>query len=222
MNSRQEHLLSIIVKEHIDTGTPVGSSALVEKYDLDISSATVRNEMAELEAEGYIVQPHTSAGRIPTEHAFQWLTNNLCSSKLTKKEKEVLDISLEQGLKPTAKALAGLSGLAVFWAFHRHNVYYTGFCNLLEQPEFYNPDAIYDLTAIIDRVDEIVNDIFDQVQEGIEVMIGKDSPFGSFSGVIVSKYVLDNKVGLFGVLGPLRMDYSRNLALVQYLKDKIK
>lgn len=222
MNSRQEHLLSIIVKEHLDTGLPVGSSALVEKYSLDISPATVRNEMAELEVQGYIAQPHTSAGRIPTEAAWQWLAGNLSEFKLEQKEKDALDASLQEGLKPAAKTLATLSGLAIFWAFQRHNVYYTGVCNLLRQPEFYNHGVIYDLSAIIDQIDEIVNDIFDKVQEEPQVLVGEQSPFGKFSGAIVSKYRSDDKLGCFGILGPLRMDYARHLALVKYLKAQIQ
>ena len=64
MNKRKELILKTIIKEHIKTAQPVGSEGLVDKYDLDISSATVRSEMAELEEAGFIVQPHTSAGRI--------------------------------------------------------------------------------------------------------------------------------------------------------------
>ena len=66
MDARKTLILNTIIKEHIKTGAPVGSEVLVGKYKLDISSATVRNEMAELEQAGYIAQPHTSAGRIPT------------------------------------------------------------------------------------------------------------------------------------------------------------
>jgi len=224
MNNRQEHLLSIIVKEHLETGLPVGSGVLVDKYGLDISPATVRNEMAELESQGYIAQPHTSAGRVPTEAAFLWLVNNLEVGKvdqIEKQVKEALEQSLKQGLKPAAKTLAELSGLAVFWAFHRHNVYYTGVCNLLQQPEFANRGVIYDLSAIIDRVDEIVNEIFDKVTEEPQIMIGEDSPFGSFSGTVICKYKTE-ETGIFGIIGPLRMDYAKNFALVDYLKELLK
>jgi heat-inducible transcriptional repressor len=220
MNTRQEHLLSIIVKEHLESATPVGSTALVEKYNLDISSATVRNEMAALEEQGYIAQPHTSAGRVPTEAAFQWFSNHLDEYELNREEKATLDEAIKAGLKPTAKALAEISGLAIFWAFHRHNVYYTGICNLLGQPEFANKGVIYDLSTIIDRVDEIVNDLFDRVPSNPKIMIGQDSPFGSFFGSIVCKYKTD-EIGIFGVLGPLRMDYARNLTLIKYIKEQL-
>ncbi|MBU4256930.1 DeoR family transcriptional regulator [Patescibacteria group bacterium] len=70
MEKRKQLILYTIIKEHIKTGAPVGSGVLVDKYKLDISPATVRNEMAELENEGLITQPHTSAGRVPTEKAY--------------------------------------------------------------------------------------------------------------------------------------------------------
>ena len=72
MNERRELILKIIINEHVITGSPVGSSVLVDKYKLNMSSATVRNEMAELEEDGYITQPHTSAGRIPTVKCYRY------------------------------------------------------------------------------------------------------------------------------------------------------
>lgn len=82
MTDRTKLILNTIIKEHIKTGAPVGSSVLVEKYQLDVSPATVRNEMAELESEGYIAQPYTSAGRVPTEQAFNLYIENLSEKKL--------------------------------------------------------------------------------------------------------------------------------------------
>ena len=65
LDKRKAYILATVVYEYIATAEPVGSQALTQKYNLGISSATVRNEMAELEASGYLTQPHTSAGRDP-------------------------------------------------------------------------------------------------------------------------------------------------------------
>src|SRR3989304_4980336 len=67
LTERRQRLLQFIVDEYVNTAQPVGSGAIVQKYHLPLSSATVRNEMACLEEEGYIVQPHTSAGRVPPD-----------------------------------------------------------------------------------------------------------------------------------------------------------
>ena len=77
LTERRQRLLQFIVDEYVSTAQPVGSSAIVEKYRLPVSPATVRNEMARLEEEGYIVQPHTSAGRIPTDRGYRYYVEAL-------------------------------------------------------------------------------------------------------------------------------------------------
>lgn len=225
MDSRQELILSTIVKEHIKTGQPVSSSALVDKYKLAVSSATVRNEMAALEEAGYIRQPHTSAGRVPTAKAYLWLADNLQTTPLTEAEEQALAGALPatepQTLKQTAKALAESSGLAVFWVFHKHNVYYTGISNLLEKPEFAQPGLFYNFSAIIDRLDEIINDNLLSFNVGPQIMVGEQGPFGDFCSAVLAKYRLGDYDGAFGILGPLRMDYGRNLALVECIYKRL-
>jgi len=223
MDERKVLILNTIVREHIKTGAPVGSEVLVDKYNLDISSATVRNEMAELEEAGYIAQPHTSAGRIPTEKAYNLYIENLAEKKLAALEIKVFSKLLkdkdEAGFKQAAKELAKVSGNAVFWAFHRNNLYYTGISNLLSQPEFSETKLIYDISQIIDRVDEIIDNIYNKLADGPQIFLGADNPFGDFCGTILSKYKLEDNIGLFGILGPIRMDYEKNLALVKLLNN---
>ena len=67
LTERRERLLRFIVDEYVRTAQPVASNSVVQRTGLPVSSATIRNEMARLEDEGYIVQPHTSAGRMPTD-----------------------------------------------------------------------------------------------------------------------------------------------------------
>ncbi|MBW2412039.1 MAG: heat-inducible transcription repressor HrcA [Deltaproteobacteria bacterium] len=77
LTERQKLILGLVVQEFVDSATPVGSKVLVSKYKLEISSATVRNEMAELADRGYLRQPHTSAGRVPTEDAYRFFVREL-------------------------------------------------------------------------------------------------------------------------------------------------
>ncbi len=77
LTTRQALLLKLIVKEHVETAAAVASHTLVDNYNLDFSPATVRNEMARLEELGYLVQPHTSAGRLPTEAGFRYFVQHL-------------------------------------------------------------------------------------------------------------------------------------------------
>lgn len=227
MDKRKELILNTIIKEHIKTGAPVGSGVLVSKYKLDISPATVRNEMAALENEGYIVQPHTSAGRIPTEEAYKLYLENIREKKVSENEADLLKETLyskdERGFKNTAKALANISESAVFWAFHRHNLYYTGISNLLQQPEFApsNTNLIYDVSAVIDRMDEIIDEIFDDVEENVQVWLGVENPFGNFCSTIITKYKSGENTGMFGIIAPMRMNYEKNLAIMKFIRDNI-
>lgn len=77
LTERREQLLQYIIDEYVDTAQPVASGSLVEKYHLPLSSATIRNEMARLEEEGYIGQPHTSAGRVPTARGYRYYVEAL-------------------------------------------------------------------------------------------------------------------------------------------------
>ena len=79
LDERKKQILKAIVVEYIDTIEPVSSNTLINKYGLDCSSATVRNEMAELEKKGYLEKTHTSSGRIPSTKGYQFYVDNLYS-----------------------------------------------------------------------------------------------------------------------------------------------
>jgi heat-inducible transcriptional repressor len=225
-NKRKEIILKTIIKEHIKTGAPVGSGVLVDKYKLDISPATVRNEMAELEEEGFIIQPYTSAGRVPTEKAYQAYVSEMKEKKLAEAEVKLLKSFLkeysEENFRQTAKAIAKISGNAVFWAFHKNNLYYTGISNLLSEPEFMHNNLIYDISAIIDKMDEIININFNKFDFSIRVLLGSENPFSKYCSTVLVKYKLSNNIGLIGILGPMRMDYEKNLALIKFIEKELK
>ena len=229
ISERKKLILETLIKEYLKTATPVSSGVLVNKYKLDISPATVRNEMIELEEASLIYQPHTSAGRIPTELAYNLIFN---SEEKDKKRKELKETELhlleqlfkkdEPSFKLAAKAIAELSGAAVFWAFHKNDLYYTGLANLFTQPEFKEVSMISDVSNIIDRMEEIIDGIFEELNMGEQILIGSKNPFGNFLSTVIVKYKNNNQTGIFGILGPMRMNYNRNLALVEFIKQKFE
>ena len=77
LTERQKTLLVLIIRDYIDTAQPVGSKRLVEHYHLDLSTATIRNEMAALTEMGYLRQPHTSAGRVPSEEGYRYFVGQM-------------------------------------------------------------------------------------------------------------------------------------------------
>jgi len=227
LSERQKLILHTLVKEYVKSAQPVASGILVEKYRLDISPATVRNELMFLEEAGYIYQPHTSAGRVPTEAAYLLELEILTAKKkeLKNSDKEILDnslISATENLKPAARALAELSGNAVFWAFHKNDLYHTGLSNLFTQPEFRQAETVCDVSQVIDRMEEIIDSLFNDLPEGSKVYLGETNPFGAFLGTTILKYRHQGVSGLCGILGPLRMDYGRNLSLLNYLQARFK
>lgn len=88
LDGRKKKILQAIIKNYLETGEPVGSRTISKYTDLDLSSATIRNEMADLEEMGYIFQPHTSAGRIPTDAGYRLYVDDMLSEKQAEKEKE--------------------------------------------------------------------------------------------------------------------------------------
>jgi len=225
MEKRKEIILNTIIKEHIKTGAPVSSGSLVDKYNLDISPATVRNEMAALEEEGFIAQPHTSAGRIPTEKAYSFYLNSLKGKKLKDSDLKLFEKLLsdrdEKHMKKTAKEMARISGNTIFWATDKDHFFYTGISNLINQPEFAQSDMMRHISLMIDRVDEIIDEIFNDMEYDTKVLLGSENPFGDFCGTILVKYKAGNKEGIFGILGPMRMDYEKNLGLADFINKKI-
>lgn len=225
MEKRKEQLLLSIVNKYIKDATPVASKMLAGRGGFKISSATLRNEMADLEEEGYLVQPHTSAGRIPTEKGFSFYLANILEKDavLAVKEKNDLVRAVQAGEFPEkslAKVLAELTDQAVILAFGKNDVYYTGLSNLFAKPEFQDQNLIYRIGEVVDHLDEIINDIFEDVEEEVKVLLGKKNPFSEACGAVVSKYRGKNKkVGLVAVLGPMRMNYEKNIALVREVKN---
>ncbi|MFA6994919.1 MAG: hypothetical protein WC249_00725 [Patescibacteria group bacterium] len=229
ISERKKFLLFTLIKEYVKTAQPVSSGGLVDKYKLDVSPATVRNEMMELEDEGYIYQPHTSAGRVPTEIAYELFLIDLKENHKNKELKELELKNLERifkreeaAYKQTAKTIAELSSAAVFWAFHKNDLYYTGLANLFAHPEFKQVDAVCDVSEVIDRLDEIIDDVFEKLVDGQQVLVGTKNPFGNFLSTVLVKYKNNNQSAIFGIIGPMRMDYGHNLALVEFIKNKFE
>jgi len=224
MEKRQEQLLETIITQYIDTAQPVGSKAISESKLFSLSSATIRNEMAELENAGFIFQPHTSAGRIPTESGYLYYVENLVKIiSIDKKTQNNLKniIKAQKSIKDLAKGLAENSHLAVFLGLEDKDYYYTGLANLFHQPEFYQHELVYNISEVVDHLDEVIYNIFDEVCEP-QILIGSKNPFSKFCSTVLTKFKSKKKKGLIGILGPMRMDYQSNLALIKYSEDLIK
>ncbi|MBI2426386.1 MAG: hypothetical protein HYV34_00935 [Candidatus Kerfeldbacteria bacterium] len=214
MDDRKKQLLKSIIEEYVREAAPVGSKLLVSKYHLDYSPATARNEMMALEDEGYIMHPHTSAGRVPTEKGYEFYTAHFIQEgTLTKTQEETMKHALsatsDAPVKQVAKSVADVTDEAVFVGFGASDFYYTGLSNLFRKPEFGDVNLVINMSETIDHLDTVVADLFLRLQ-GLEVLIGHNNPFGGECSVVVAPYTFRTTRGILGILGPMRMDYSKN------------
>jgi heat-inducible transcriptional repressor len=226
LTERQQAILRAILAEHVKTAEPVGSHLLVEKRRFDLSPASIRNEMAALEEQGFLAQPHTSAGRIPTVKAYRYsLTHFVKNTDLSRHDKDAIRRvsrsaqGTEARAKALAKTVAELCANTVIIGFSRHDVYYTGLTNLFQQPEFAERMTVLSISEVVDHLDDVIDEMFDAVQDEPRVLLGRENPFGDETGVLLAKVHPRSSEQLFGILGPLRMAYDHHLAVLRYTKD---
>jgi len=232
MDIRKETILASIIKEYVDTAIPVGSSLLAEKYDFGLSPATIRAEMQELENDGYLYQPHTSAGRIPTDRGFRYFVDILMKEKKLSSEEqksmqtELLKLKAQNKMlaRTTAKLLSLKSNnLAVSGIVDSDDFYKSGVQKLISQPEFSNLDSVSKLAEVLDYLEEGMDDLLEELRDdsNVEVYIGKENPIckADECSMVVSKYNLKSgEEGLLAIIGPKRMKYSYNVSLIDYMK----
>jgi transcriptional regulator of heat shock response len=224
---RQQKILAAIVKEYSETAEPVGSKELVEKYNLKVSSATIRNEMAWLEERGYISQPHKSAGRVPTDKGYRLFVNELMRRfELSEKERRMLreqlsklQLQQEQLGRSIAQLISQVSGQASF-ALLPNDTSTSGLAHIVNEPELSDKKTLTGVAELFDHLDQHANKLIQISAENIETYIGKESPLPvpkNLSLVVSKVQMKDGKKGLIGILGPKRMSYAKNLSLLEYL-----
>lgn len=225
MEDHLGQILKLVIDQAVETGEPVGSQSLVDQYDLKVSPATVRNYFMELEEAGFIMQPHTSSGRVPTEKGYRFYLQNLMKPKaLTKKETTELseaakfDKEENRRLKALAKTVAELSQNASVVGIGNMDSYYTGLTNLFTQPEFKDWNSIVSISDILDRLDEVLGKLRHIHFDEPTTLIGSECPFGAMCGAVL----LTGPQGcLIGILGPIRMDYPQAISLMKKMQQLI-
>ncbi len=225
MHPRQEAILKIIIEEYVRSAEPVGSAFLVDRYDLGVSPATVRNDMAALETSGFLTQPHTSSGRIPTSEAYRYYLSTWLKDAPTEAVVRKLRTALRQveDTATTLHALAQFVGemtgeLAVVSTASRH-MELSGLANLFAKPDFQNVETMRELSVLVDRLEGILTHLFPHVFGQPSVLVGADSPCGDDMALILLKVPLFHEEGLVGILGPLRMNYGHNVQVLRALQE---
>lgn len=227
LDNRQSELLMMLVENHIRTRLPVGSHILASRGSLDISSATVRNEMLALEDAGYVMQPHASAGRLPTEKGYRYyLAHSHFDHVLEERARSQMrhavnamrvDRENVRSLRNVAKVVSDLAEEAVVIGFSPYDIYWTGVTYLLAQPEFQREHDVIRLSRVLDNFDEGMVVLFKMFHGKEGVLIGKENPFSNELATVLARAQVGSHEGLFCIVGPLRMAYDKNIALVREL-----
>ena len=231
ITERQKQILCQIIEEYAETASPVGSVTMAKLFG--VSPATVRAEMARLEALGLIAQPHTSAGRVPTDAGYRFYVNNLDGAGNHTAESESERNSLERsthalevrvssqsradaairGAVDTLVELTGNLGLATIGG----QLYLSGISRLFTQPEFGDTRRVQAVAKLLDNLEPWLREA--APGEALNIFIGQENPIGKNSEVslIISKVRSPfSDRSYIGVLGPTRQNYSRVMALVRH------
>lgn len=235
LSARQIQILKSLIDEYIETAEPVGSETLDKKYDLGISSATIRNEMVALTRSGYLKQPHTSAGRIPTPIAMKFYIDQLMEEKqmsLTdevKAKEEVWDArsDIEDLLREATHALAQrTNALAVATLVGGNRVWHSGYSNVFLNPEFADLEATANLFSFLEEVQRMQELFFEKMTwtSPIEVLFGEEVGWPEIApiGVVGTKFKTKDKEGVLGVIGPARLSYATVIPVIRYFKELIE
>lgn len=224
MTERQQKILNAIVEQYAEVASPVGSSLLAKVFN--VSSATIRAEMAELERHGYIMQPHTSAGRVPSDKGYRFYVNSLSeqpsvhNSLSERRGEKALAVRVQNAGAPermirnavdTLVELTHNLGIATIG----NQLYMSGLSNLFGQPEFMNGVQVPQVAQLLDNLEPWLREA--APNEPLSVYIGQENPIGRSAGctLIISRFRSPfSDRSYIGTLGPTRQSYRDVMTLV--------
>lgn len=225
MSDRQEKILAAVVEQYAELAAPVGSVLLAKIFD--VSPATMRSEMARLEEMGYLEQPHTSAGRIPTDKGYRHYVNQISETGLSRKShgEERAEHAIKSRVAGGGRADLVIRAAVDSLVELTHNLglatigdqlYLSGIGNLFSQPEYVDGDHVRSVARLLDNLEPWLREA--APNEPINVFIGSENPIGRDSGasLIVSRFRSPfSDSSYIGVLGPTRQSYIRVMRLVE-------
>lgn len=221
MTNRQKQILSEIIRLYANSAEPVSSRELARLFAL--SSATIRSEMGVLEAQGYIFQPHVSAGRVPTDKGYRFFVNSVAPHNQAHPNKSVQTIAkrvdslkdrTDGAIKIAAETLSDLTGNMAF-ATLSDSVYFHGMSQLFSQPEFIDQVHALQAAKFIDAMQQWLESA--NISK-LQVYIGEENPVARGSGLTMminrfnSPYSSSSYIG---IVGPTRQSYDKVMNLVE-------
>lgn len=224
LSAREGQVLVGLVEEYISTGRPVGSTQLVESLDLPVSPATVRNILRVLDDEEYIFQPHTSAGRIPTDKGYRYFVDHkravsISAMQSARLAKMVASYQQQYSspARAVAQALADASGtLAVTSLLGTNEVRQAGLSVLARQFPLHAHESMQEVLEMLDNVESFIDTVLSDNESDIKIYIGNENPAmpTQYTSVLARRTRSGADEAVVLLVGPKRMPYHRNIAWV--------
>lgn len=245
ISPRQQKLLNFLIQEYVKTAKPVPSALIAKKTKIKASSATIRNDMNDLEEQGYLAQLHTSGGRVPTDQAYRYYVDQLLSHpeaiKTDLKDRKKISQTLSKYQynpratnKAIANALSECTGHMVMAGIAQEAEFFKqGLAQLFQMPEFKEFDMAVQLAKFFEGFDllfqlierEFFHTLGSPSGLPVQILIGKENPFKQMKGqtIMSTKYILPGDViGSLTLIGPTRMDYEKNIGLIKYVTEQLQ
>ncbi len=231
MDLRTKSILEAAIQEFINSGAPVSSKELAKKYKFGVKDATVRSELNRLTKDGFLSQPHTSGGRIPTDKGYQFYVQNaIQGAAVTKKilsgKYGTLAGELHHGkLKDFVNSMSHETRLLGVGARERAgDIYKTGLDELINRLDMNTKQELCEVIRDFEMLDHRLETLRGRIREQLlapQVFIGRESPITDSDNlsVILDSYRIDNDRFLVAIIGPKRMDYDRNVRLLKMLHE---
>ncbi len=227
LDNRKITILFEAIETYVRSADPVASQAIVDARVVDASPATVRSEMQALEGAGYLVQPHTSSGRVPTEMAYRLYIAYLQQQQIALLDDvrdavaHVLAVEHEARViaKAIARSLAASAAQAIVVGFARGDAYATGLAHLVVQPEFQDHETLQEFSSAVDHLDETLETLDAMLNGSPRAVLGSENPFGRRCGTVATHLALpEGNTITLGIVGPMRMAYQRHLGILESVR----
>ena len=221
LDERKKRILQAIVNDYVKFAEPIASKIIADKYDLDLSSATIRNEMAELEELGLIEKTHTSSGRVPSDLGYRYYVDSLMDYyDVSNEELTNLADYLEgcgKMLTDISKMLSGLTHYTTISMDEKDMVLY-GRNNVFDYPEFRDIERLKKFMYLMEEEERIREIVDSYTNTDITIRIGEENNFDEVKDYSVVTFNYKDE-GTIAIIGPKRMDYSRVVSYIRYLLD---
>lgn len=231
LKERQKNILDAVIQEYIKTARPVASRDIAKKPRLGISPATARNEMLKLDELGYLEQPHTSAGRVPTDQGYRFFVDNLIGDlPLGERERGLISKLFKitdenEFVRDASRTIAHISRSFTAFGLTEGNIFYAaGFSEVLSEPEFQEPESIRMFGQLVECWEDKARNFFENLDPEVDgqIFIGRENLLKEARdcAVFISRFLHPRGFeGFITMVGPKRTNYQKHQSLINELRQ---